>query len=402
MLFIDPYGVSGAPLIEGINARKSRAHEDGYRIATSHEIMATQAGTIAMGSSRIVDGFPDELSYWDGGFANMGISGTSAFELSRASLLAAENENIQCVIIGIDSREFGTDTLAKATYWLTTFDGGSRAASLTRTALAPHAFARALQTFIDNMTGGEDTAWVNAYREDLMRAEFDEEVDKRYRYYLNFEYNQDRIEFLFRGIDALLAADKQVAVFIHPRHGWQEEATQRAGSGYVEEIMRRDLAAAADARSHLPRPDNACFNAGGLSVWDFAGFRPISTTPPPDESGEHPNPWFHEPSHYRDIVGESIMNWLAGTPLENGAPHEDFGERLTTETVDSVIAGLHARRESWLGQTNDPWVEYLNGRFDELDANPPSPEAQPSIFLTPSQWSSLNSAVERIERANAD
>lgn len=96
------------------------------------------------------------------------------------------------------------------------------------------------------------------------------------------------------------------------------------------------------------------------------------------------------------------MSWLAGTPLENGAPHEDFGERLTTETVDSVIAGLHARREAWLGQTDDPWVEYLNGRFDELDANPPSPEAQPSIFLTPSQWSSLNSAVERIERANAD
>lgn len=125
VLFIDFYGVSGVFLIEGINVCKSCVYEDGYCIVILYEIMLIQVGIIVMGSLCIVDGFFDELFYWDGGFVNMGIFGISVFEFFCVSLFVAENENIQCVIIGIDSCEFGIDILVKVIYWLIIFDGGS-------------------------------------------------------------------------------------------------------------------------------------------------------------------------------------------------------------------------------------------------------------------------------------
>tara|TARA_R110002051_G_scaffold165688_2_gene236599 strand:+ start:60979 stop:62232 length:1254 start_codon:yes stop_codon:yes gene_type:complete len=396
ILLVDPYGIAPWISIEGVNARRTRAHEDGYRIQAGHRLLHTDVGTITLGSSRVLDGFPRQLPDWPGGYENLGMSGVSGFELARASALAARNDAIHCVVIGLDLRELSTDSNTQATYWVTPMAGGSELTSTAKMLLAPNAFSRALETLYDNLTGGSDTRWENAYREDRLRGRFLEELPKRYRYYGTYQYDPDRLDFLFRGIDALLGSGKQVVIFIHPVHAWYEEAVQRAGAGEYETALRRDIAARLTARSGQAAAEHACFDGPALQAWDFGGFQPVARTAPPTADGLAPSPWYYVPSHYRPTVGRAILERLAGHEPSDPIL-EGFGRRLNAQTLDADLAAFQAGRQAWLS-SQAPWAIEADQAFDALDANPPPPEAGPRIFLTHSDHVDLERQVERAAR----
>lgn len=394
-LVVDPYEIAPWISIAGVNARRTRAHEDGYRVHVGHRLLTGEAGTITLGSSRVMDGFPRDLPDWPGGYENLAMAGTSAFELARASALAARNDAINCVVIGVDLREFSTDTNTQATYWITPMAGGSQIAALAKMALSPSAFARALQTVDDNRTGGSDERWEQAYAEAGLPARFEEELAKRYRYYASFEYDPERVAFLFRGIDALLASGKQIVVFIHPVHAWYEEARQRAGAGPAEIALRRDIAAQIAARGDMAAADQACFDGPALQAWDFGGFSAPARTAPPAADGSAPSPWYYVPSHYRPALGQAILDRLAGHS-DVGQVGEDFGRRLTPDTLEAALDAFQAGREAWL-QSQTPWEVHAAQAFDGFDANPPEPEAGPRAFLTRTDHVDLERDVRRIE-----
>ena len=387
-LVVDPYDIAPWISIEGVNARRTRAHEDGYRVHVGHRLLTSDAGTITLGSSRVMDGFPRELPDWPGGYENLAMAGTSAFELARASALAARNDAVHCVVIGVDLREFSTDTNTQATYWITPMAGGSQIAALAKLALSPSGFARALQTVEDNISGGSDERWEHAYDEAGLPARFEEELAKRYRYYASFEYDPERITFLFRGIDALLASGKQVVVFIHPVHAWYEEARQRAGAGPAEIALRRDIAAQIALRS--PTASEGCFDGPALQAWDFGGFSAQAQSEPPAAGA--PNPWYYVPSHYRPALGQAILDRLAGTEPVDAT----FGRPLTAETLEANLAALQAGRANWL-QSQTPGQLHAAVAFDAFDANPPEPEAGVRVFLSHGDRVDLERLVSRIE-----
>ncbi|HAQ35709.1 MAG: hypothetical protein CMF74_02390 [Maricaulis sp.] len=393
---VDPYGLMPDVQIPGVNERRTRAHEDGYRVRTGHRLLTTQAGTIIMGSSRVADGFPRDLPDWPGGWENLGMAGTTAFELARASTLAAQNENIHCVVIGMDLREFGTYPNAHATYWITPLAGGPRLFADIRMLLSPSAFARAMQTFTDNLTGGSDTRWEHAYDEDILRERFEDEISKRYRGYGSYEYDPERVRFLFRGIDALLAEGKQVAVFIHPVHVWQEEAGYRAGVNDQEYALRRDAVAQLNARTP-GEAEQPCFDGPALQLWDFGGYQPVSLTAPPDWDGNGPNPWYYVPAHYRPTLGQAVLDRLRGLDRQPPVNADQFGYRLDGETLDTLLAAREARREAWLS-SGEEWMEYVTGEFDALDANPPDLEREARHYLNRDNWNQLERDVRQIER----
>lgn len=401
-LIVDPYDIAPWISIEGVNARRTRAHEDGYRVHVGHRLLTSDAGTITLGSSRVMDGFPRDLPEWPGGYENLAMAGTSAFELARASALAARNEAVNCVVIGVDLREFSTDTNTQATYWITPMAGGSQIAALTKMALSPSAFARALQTVDDNITGGSDTRWEHAYDEAGLPDRFEGELAKRYRYYASYEYDPERVEFLLRGVDALIASGKQVVIFIHPVHAWYEEARQRAGAGPAEIALRRDIAAGIAAR-HITAPaSHACFDGPALQAWDFGGFSTPAQSAPPAADGSAPSPWYYVPSHYRPALGAAILERLSTQGDGNPADTDlgpDFGRPLSPETLDADLAAFQAGRAAWL-QSQTPWQLHATEAFDGFDANPPEPEAGPRIFLTHGDRVDLERAVRRIEDQN--
>lgn len=392
---VDPYNLMPGVSIPGVNERRSRAHEDGYRVRVGRRLLTTEAGTIIMGSSRVADGFPRDLPDWPGGWENLGMAGTSAFELARASTLAAGNENINCVVIGMDLREFGTYPNAHATYWITPLAGGPRIFADIRMLLSPSAFARALQTLTDNLTGGSDTRWENAYNEEGLRARFEEEISKRYRGYAAYEFDPERVRFLFRGIDALLAEGKQVVLFIHPVHVWQEEAGYRAGVNGAESALRQQVVARLEARSPEPARQ-PCFDGPALQAWDFGGYQPATLTAPPDWDGQGPNPWYYVPAHYRPALGQAVLDRLRGVERDAPVAASEFGYRLNAETLDGILAAREARREAWL-TSGDEWMGYVSGEFDALDADPPALEREASHYLNRDNWRQLERDVRRFE-----
>jgi len=394
-LFVDPYDMLSTPQIDGFNARKTRAHEDGYRVRVGHRLVSTDSGTIILGSSRVADGFPRDLPDWEGGWENLGMAGTSAYELAHASTLAARNDDINCVMIGMDLREFGANANTQATYWITPMSGDHPLISMAKLALSPHAFARALQTVIDNATNGSDVKWENAYREDGLRARFEDEITKRYRYYSNYEYDSERVAYLFRGIDALLAQGKQVVLFIHPVHSWQEEAAQHVGANSSEIAFRNDVVAQLKNRPDQHNVQSACFDGPSLQVWDFAGFQDVSLTAPPGEDGLTPNPWYYVPAHYRPTLGAAILDRISGTP-GNAPVDQTFGFRLSAVTIEENLASFEQRHQDWLN-SEETWMQYVTAAFNRLDENPPEPEAQPRVFLNERDHQELEAIVRRIE-----
>ena len=391
---VDPYHVSEWSEIPGINERRTRAHADGYRVAVGHGLVETQAGTLLFGSSRSHDGFPHEIANWPGGFENMAMGGTNAFEIANAAVLAAENEHVDCAVIGLDLREFGDYPRADATYWLTPLAGGSQLQSHIQTSLSLDAFARALQTVIDNATGGSDVDWETAYAPENSRERFDTELAKRYRSYLGFVYDPERPEFVFRGIDALLARGIQVRVFIHPIHSRIEEARWRTSIDDIELQLRRDLVTLAAAR-HPSQSRAPCFPGAPLEVWDFAGFSEVSQSAPPAHSGDPVNPWYYEPSHYRPALGLTILDRLLGEEAAQPVSPDQFGVRITTENVDQHWAEVAARRAEWL--ENDEWAAWVTEQYDAMDADPPRIEERPHVFLNRDDFNSLERRVSRIE-----
>jgi hypothetical protein len=395
-LFVDPYDILDLPGVDGFNARKTRAHEDGYRVRVGHRLLTTDAGTIIMGSSRVADGFPRDLPDWEGGWENLGMAGTTAFELARASTLAATNDDINCVIYGVDLREFGPNPHTAATYWITPLSGDPRWVSMVKMALSPHPFARALQTVIDNATGGSDEKWENAYREDGLRQRFEEEILKRYRYYATYTYDPERVDFLFRGIDALLATGKQVVVFIHPVHVWQEEAGRHTGTLEAETALRRDIVAQLERRNVSTGADDTCFAGDALQVWDFGGFHDVALTAPPAEDGLTPNPWYYVPAHYRPALGAAVLDRLSGAEPSAPVVDDRFGRRLNAETLDTILVDIDARRDAWLA-SDDPWMTYVTDAFAALDLDPPDPENETQVFLTDIDRRELDQRVRRFE-----
>ncbi|WP_109260114.1 hypothetical protein [Hyphobacterium indicum] len=392
---VDPYHVNAWSEIPGVNERRTRAHADGYRVAVGHGLVETQAGTLLFGSSRSHDGFPDNIPDWPGGFENMAMGGTNAFELANAAVLAAENNHLDCAIIGLDLREFGDYPRADATYWLTPLAGGSQLQSHIQTSLSLDAFARALQTVIDNATGGSDVDWETAYAPENSRERFDTELAKRYRSYLGFVYDPERSDFVFRGIDALLARGVQVRIFIHPIHSRIEEARWRAGIDPIDLQIRRDLVRLAAARN--PAPSRApCFPGEPLEVWDFAGFSEVSQSAPPSHSGDVLNPWYYEPSHYRPALGLAILDRMLGEDRRPPVSPEQFGVRLTADNLDQHWADVTARRADWL--ENDEWAAWLTEQYDAMEANPPPIEERPHVFLNRDDFNSLERRVSRIEQ----
>ena len=153
---VDPFDITGAPDIDGVNERRSRIYGDGGRVHSADLMARGAAASVLLGSSRTVDGFPREPEDWPGGIANAGMRGTNIFELSQAMLLAARDPDLRCIVIGLDLDEFGTHSKAKATYWLSALADGRRSWAFARVALSPNTFAASVQTIADNLTGGSN------------------------------------------------------------------------------------------------------------------------------------------------------------------------------------------------------------------------------------------------------
>lgn len=398
-LLVDPYDVVGSPDIAGFNARKTRTHEDGGRITASHRLLDPGAGTVLLGSSRVVDGFPKRDEAWPGGLINAGMRGTNAFELARAAVIAGRDPDLRCVVIGLDLDDFTVHVKTKATYWISTLPDGNRQAALFRMALSPSAFARALQTIEDNRTGGsDDFPFKDRYARGWQRAHFEASVGSTYRAFASgYELDPERVAFLGRAIDGLAARGVQVVLFIHPIYAWREEALIRSGRGADHDAMRRALAALAERHADdIARAP--CIDGAAVQLWDFSGFQEVAQTRAPAPDAELAIRYWYEPAHYTPEIGAAILARLRG---EIGAEIlTGFGVPLAgapdaVSPKDAANAAI-PRRAAWA--RSDPDANLVARLIDEEAASTEAHEPPPRIYITRDDVAQLERDVGRLER----
>lgn len=392
---VDPFDITGAPDMAGVNERRSRIYGDGGRVHSADLMARGAADSVLLGSSRTVDGFPREPEGWPGGIANAGMRGTNIFELSQAMLLAARDPDLRCIVIGLDLDEFGTHSKAKATYWLSALADGRRSWAFARVALSPNTFAASVQTIADNLTGGSPRVpWQDAYEPGVQRARYESGARGIYRFYLGYNPDPDRLAYFEEALDAVTQAGVQVTGFIHPLHAWREEALFRSGRDEAYFELRRDLTTLFDRYSGRDAAE-PCIEGGSTVLWDFSGYQDFAVQPAPAPDATAAHALFYEPSHYLPHVGQAMLDRMRGGEGEALFASEDFGVRLTGETLVETEAAIRTRRQTWL---DTPAGRDAAAFLEEVEAADPAPEAAPPAYLNRDDWNDLRRAAARLPR----
>ena len=343
-LLIDPYAATGWLTIEGINMRKTRAHEDGRRVFVSHQILKRPEKSIIIGSSRVVDGFPETMPEWPGELYNAGVRGSNAYELAHIAALAKQKNDLRCIIVGMDVSEFSGGAKFKSAFLISRFPDGAAWSSLGRMMLSPYTLTRSIQTLWDNISDGSaKPIFSDVYDAGQQRRRFVHSIKGVMKSHQNLRLSEERIDYLFTALDKLASEGVQIIGYIHPVHAWYEEPSFRAGQYEVSLQLRKSLTHRFETLAKNYDPYSPCTAERDAVLWDFSGFQWPSTSSPPTKTQTKSHIYFHEPAHYLPRLGQMMIATMQGTATDK----PPFGLQLKTNNVEITEKQLNARRAAY-------------------------------------------------------
>lgn len=101
--FANPYGITGTPNIEGVNAEKPRRFAHGGRVTRSFLLRSGRFDTVLLGSSRVMVGLDPESPAFDGASVfNAALPGTNIRETVQVTEYAVTTQQLDRIVLGID------------------------------------------------------------------------------------------------------------------------------------------------------------------------------------------------------------------------------------------------------------------------------------------------------------
>ena len=95
-----------------------------------------------------------------------------------------------------------------------------------------------------------------------------------------------------------------------------------------------------------------------LALWDFAQeHRWTIEPPPPAGDTRSAMQWYWEPSHYKAVLGEQILRRMLGDHQP-----DDFGCRLTPQTVEPCLAEAERLRSDYLARSGESTTTASRGQ----------------------------------------
>jgi hypothetical protein len=133
----------------------------------------------------------------------------------------------------------------------------------------------------------------------------------------------------------------ELRIFTTPTHARNLEISVLAGSWPRLEAGKRRLAEilARDAAEHPGQPP--------VPFLDFADYSSITTEPlpPPEGREELRNYW--DSSHFKERVGDLVLDRLFGLSVPGRELPPDFGVRVTASNLEQHLAGIRARQAAY-------------------------------------------------------
>jgi hypothetical protein len=126
-------------------------------------------------------------------------------------------------------------------------------------------------------------------------------------------------------------------IFITPAHANQLEIAALLGNWPTIERGKRDLVnlLAQDAESHSTRP---------VPLYDFCGYSSVTTEEVPPAGSRAEMKYYWDSSHFKQEVGDWILDRLFGTASKDHPVPEDFGVLLTPTTIDAALRKIRVEQ----------------------------------------------------------
>ena len=161
-------------------------------------------------------------------------------------------------------------------------------------------------------------------------------------------------------------------IFIAPEHAHQLEITAAIGEWATLENAKRSLVQllAEDSARHAGAPP--------IPLWDFSGYSSVTTEALP-ESGSHAEMKFYwDSSHFKDIVGDFVLDRLFNSSRPRKEIPADFGVPLTPATIEPALARLRADRLAYRRSHPEDvaWIQSL------VDGEAPEPSQTGAVAVS--------------------
>jgi len=146
-------------------------------------------------------------------------------------------------------------------------------------------------------------------------------------------------------------------IFITPEHAHQLEITAAIGEWATIESAKRALVQllADDAAQH---PD-----ALPIPLWDFSGYSRVTTEPLPKPDSRAEMQFYWDSSHFKEIVGDFVLDRVFGVSHSQHRIPQDFGVQLSTATIEPALARVRADQVAYRRRNPDDasWIRFLVG-----------------------------------------
>ena len=347
---VDPYGITGAPRIEGFNASKADIN-DFARQFKKYQPLQRQSDTLIVGNSRAEMGIDPThvcLVDSDGLAYNLAMPGAGVRMQLNYALNVMHDQPVSRIFLSVDFIDFisegtrhpqPTPLMDQREGELKFLPDGERNPAYdvlklkdyARALYSLDALTSAARTVLGQQAGAADRTtqgfnpandMVEIVRVEGARALYDQKMQNlRNKYSQRWVYTdiQGRRHAAFDDLDAfLLAAQAQgieVIAFTHPFHASYWSLFEEVG-------LMADYAQWLDAMQRLFAQHQPTVSA----FWDFSGESPYLAESF-GEVGERDNAlrWFWEPAHYRSELGDKMVADMLGAGCEEGGT---FGRRL--------------------------------------------------------------------------
>jgi hypothetical protein len=146
-------------------------------------------------------------------------------------------------------------------------------------------------------------------------------------------------------------------IFLTPAHAHQLEIAAAVGEWPALEQGKRDLVRllAEDAARHPHQPP--------VPLYDFSGYSSITTGPLPPPGSRAEMRYYWDSSHFKEIVGDLVLDRVLGHASPERVVPADFGVQLTTGNVEEALARTREAGEAYRRRHPDE-VEAIRALVD--------------------------------------
>lgn len=358
--WVDPYAIFRPPGEGGLPSRPAIATHE--RLHKEYALERVRARTLLLGNSRVLNGFNPRNPLLPQPAYNAAISGGSLFETWKSLQFALARQNPSLVLLGIDPASlfdpllvrpgFGARSLAIDKDWTTAWsakweEGIQLLVSLFASKDSLSTLLAVTGPTIRYSGGMRDPASMDTDKNDVAKRRA-----LSAKLLLSPEAGVTRQVWVPGQATALQEMVRECAqrgirliIFLQPAHATRLERDLKN-----EAYLRNRLQSVREVLAEVDVP---------IELWTFLGFNEITMDPVGDTGPMH---YYWEVSHYREEVGNMIIERILGMENQSVNLQSNFGRRVDLADqgwVENEIRRLQTERVIWQERSRSFPKRYL-------------------------------------------